>query len=1036
MKKCLTIKSKLTLLMLILLFLLMGSTFTVNYLQIIKSLSNSSQNKAESIIRPFHAAVLNEIPDHISDLAILELYLKVGASAKATVMFPKFMNAHAGLNQVLFVNRNQEVIGKRSGKSGVQMPSHLNTLLEKQVKATWQTSGEFIHFIPFYCKETFLGGSIVSLSKHNKIIQLEKQRLLTNAIIFYCVFAIIGLICIWLISKSITRPISQLVQNFEEISNGNLDLNLSVRSEDEFGRLVHSFSIMRDQIKEKISMLNNEIAERKQAEEDLKHAQEIASLGSWKLDVETDTLYRSENVYQIYGLDINTAPSNIFTMMKRIVHPSDKKKIIKAINEAKLIGKNSATFRIVRPNGEIRWIEATSQNDSISNGDKTPKILFGTIQDITEQKEAEKAILESQQKYHTLFESAGDAILILKDGILLDWNLKALDLFQCTSEKLQGQPLCRFSPPVQSDGKDSNEKIQKKFVKVLEGSPQTFEWSNITCRGDTFFTEISLKSIELDGVKHILAILRDITKRKQTEDELKKYQTHLEKLVSERTIELEKAIKVAETANQAKSEFLANISHELRTPLNAVIGCSELLSTVTADIMANSYISAIHTAGNNLLTLINDILDLSKVEAGKMEIKRLPVNLKTLFDETKQIFQARATEKGLRFLMDIDEHLPASLLLDETRIRQILINLVGNAIKFTEKGHVRLSAEAAIRTEDSETIDLILSVSDTGAGIDPKDQEIIFGAFNQQRSLKTKDYGGTGLGLTISKRLVEMMGGQIELSSKVGEGSTFKVCFRDVALSPFDLSTKENTLQDIATIDFKNAKVLVVDDEDSNRHTACNMLSKFNLETLSTDRGEEAIRLAETYQPDAILLDIMMPGMDGFDAIKELKRNPKTKHLPVIAFTAYLEQKDKSRLQEAGFSGYIFKPSNIKRLIEELAVHLAINDQPMQENAFADKPTPIQDMDEIEDLSGLVERLHTELLPSWKSLKAVGKMKDIIEFGKKLKKLGKQHKAVSLVEYGRMLCILSQSYDIANLDKTLKEFPRLVQTMEHSGDNK
>jgi CheY-like chemotaxis protein len=250
------------------------------------------------------------------------------------------------------------------------------------------------------------------------------------------------------------------------------------------------------------------------------------------------------------------------------------------------------------------------------------------------------------------------------------------------------------------------------------------------------------------------------------------------------------------------------------------------------------------------------------------------------------------------------------------------------------------------------------------------------------------------------------------------------------------LSTKENTLQDIATIDFKNAKVLVVDDEDSNRHTACNMLSKFNLETLSTDRGEEAIRLAETYQPDAILLDIMMPGMDGFDAIKELKRNPKTKHLPVIAFTAYLEQKDKSRLQEAGFSGYIFKPSNIKRLIEELAVHLAINDQPMQENAFADKPTPIQDMDEIEDLSGLVERLHTELLPSWKSLKAVGKMKDIIEFGKKLKKLGKQHKAVSLVEYGRMLCILSQSYDIANLDKTLKEFPRLVQTMEHSGDNK
>ncbi len=259
-----------------------------------------------------------------------------------------------------------------------------------------------------------------------------------------------------------------------------------------------------------------------------------------------------------------------------------------------------------------------------------------------------------------------------------------------------------------------------------------------------------------------MTALRNLAERKQAEKALKR------------------AKEAAEAANRAKSEFLANMSHEIRTPLNAVIGFSDLLSSMITDKKHKSYLSSIKTAGKTLLTLINDILDLSKIEAGRLEIKSEPINPILIFTELEQIFALKIAEKRLEFIIDID--LPATLVLDQTRLRQVLFNLLGNAIKFTEQGYIKLSAHIRTQENDSRKIDLILAVADTGIGI-PKDQQnIIFEYFQQQNGQSTRKYGGTGLGLAITKRLVEMMNGQISVRSD--QGSVFEITLRDVEVPP------------------------------------------------------------------------------------------------------------------------------------------------------------------------------------------------------------------------------------------------------------
>ncbi|NIN33604.1 MAG: response regulator, partial [Gammaproteobacteria bacterium] len=384
-------------------------------------------------------------------------------------------------------------------------------------------------------------------------------------------------------------------------------------------------------------------------------------------------------------------------------------------------------------------------------------------------------------------------------------------------------------------------------------------WFYMLCALGAVFLAVGIYRLRVSQLtRHKKELERMVVER--TTD-LERKTNQLEQEVTERKRaeeEAEQAREAAEEANQAKSEFLANMSHELRTPLNAVIGFSELLFSMAFDQKQRNYIHSIRTAGKSLLTLINDILDLSKIESGMMEIKYTPVNPSMIFNEIQHIFHEKLARKNLAYITDIDENLPALLTLDETRLRQILLNLVGNAVKFTQHGHIKLSAKKGDETEQPDLINLIISVEDTGIGVPPEEQALIFQPFKQQSGQSIRKYGGTGLGLSICKRLTEMMKGRISVESQPGKGSCFKLILDNVTVPSAGAVTGLDESFNLDSISFETARVLVVDDVESNRAMLQEMLPRVNLEVLTAENGQEALRIAGEYLPDIIIMDIVM----------------------------------------------------------------------------------------------------------------------------------------------------------------------------------
>ncbi|MDM8563255.1 ATP-binding protein, partial [Candidatus Marithioploca araucensis] len=440
-------------------------------------------------------------------------------------------------------------------------------------------------------------------------------------------------------------------------------------------------------------------------------------------------------------------------------------------------------------------------------------------------------------------------------------------------------------------------------------------------------------------------------------------------------IALIQAKEEADSANRAKSEFLANMSHEIRTPMNAVIGFSEILASKVTDKQHKSYLNSIQTAGKSLLTLINDILDLSKIEAGRLDIQYEPVNPQIIFTELQQIFTLKMAEKNLELIMEIDKSLPLALILDETRLRQILLNLIGNAVKFTDSGYIKLCANQETNTNH---IDLIIAVEDSGIGIPADQQALIFESFRQQDGQSTRQYGGTGLGLAITKRLVEMMNGEISVKSNTGKGSRFEITLREVEVAHTIQDVKQDNAFDLNNITFEKAQVLVVDDIESNRHLIEEYLSPVNLEVISAENGENALLFAEEYHPALILMDIKMPEMDGYEATRRLKDNPNTADIPIIALTASAALDEKAKTEAHGFDGFLSKPVNISDLLSELSRYLKYTQNSVAPQAATTKVDDTLNLENIANLSELRNKIEQEVMPLWKRAKIMMKMDVVI----------------------------------------------------------
>ena len=377
------------------------------------------------------------------------------------------------------------------------------------------------------------------------------------------------------------------------------------------------------------------------------------------------------------------------------------------------------------------------------------------------------------------------------------------------------------------------------------------------------------------------------------------------------------AINNAEEANRTKSEFLANMSHEIRTPMNAILGFSEILQETITSGVQKQYLDTIINSSRNLMKLINDILDLSKIEAGRIDISPEPVNLKRVFYEIEKIFEIKIKDKQLDFIIEVDENLDKYWLFDETRIRQILFNVVGNAIKFTDKGYIKIISHLEIEPNTNKK-NIILCVEDSGIGIAEEHQKRIFESFYQVSSKSGKKYEGTGLGLAITMKLIKAMNGEIMLESKTNEGTKFTIKFKDVASAEISIRKQEENYKTISKeFKFNGERFLVVDDIDNNRELIKIYLEEHNAIVLEASSGKDAIKLASFYRPSAILLDIRMPEMSGFEVLNILRQEERTFDIPVIALTAVSSAFQEKHLYR-NFNGVLTKPVRKDELLNKL----------------------------------------------------------------------------------------------------------------------
>lgn len=636
----------------------------------------------------------------------------------------------------------------------------------------------------------------------------------------------------------------------------------------------------------------------------LNEVHKLAKIGNWRWDITNGDLVWSDEIYRIFGFDpMKDAAS--YDLFLSAIHEEDRKAVESEINQTlKEPDYHYAIRHRIVVKGIIRYVE--ERGYVIRNGSGEAMAMLGTVQDITESQEQEDALIEAQETFRQILESAGEGIYGLdENGMTVFVNSAAARMLGYTKEELVGQSMHSQVHDRYPDQSHYPEELCPMYAAFKKGETHHIIdevlWKKDGTALPVEYTSTPVyKSGQLRGA---VVSFFDRTEREKYEKRL------------------EEAKRIAEDANQAKSLFLANMSHEIRTPMNAILGYAQLMErSQYADPEIRKYVDIIQRSGEHLLDLINDILDMSKIEAGGVTLNNENIDLYTLIEDIDLMLHVRASEKNLALEVEMEHDLIHFIHADEQKIRQVLINLIGNALKFTERGGVKLAVSHQKVEEKSDELMVRFSISDTGEPIPKEDREKIFKPFKQSKA-GMNNKGGTGLGLAISHEFAKIMGGNIVLEDQE-VGNTFVFTIRTQAILGEKVFIKEG-IRNVIGIKGETFKILAVDDNTTNRELLKALLEDIGFSVRQAADGEEAIRVYEEWDPKVILMDIRMPVMDGLEAAEKIRATEKGKEVIIIIVSATgMEYNENSIYKNA--DAFLYKPIHLHKLLSTIEKNTGI----------------------------------------------------------------------------------------------------------------
>jgi len=678
---------------------------------------------------------------------------------------------------------------------------------------------------------------------------------------------------------------------------------------------IEGFTMEGDDLLEIMDLLNAQISKRKESEIELKASQELwqfalegAGDGVWDYDFQTRKIFFSKRYKEMLGYNDDEFANDAEEWMSRI-HPEDLHLVMKTDQDYfyKKQANHQVEYRIRHKDGYYIWVLDRGMVVS-RTPEGLPARVIGTHTDITERKLAEQAIIISEEKYRNILANMNLGLLeVDNDEIIRFANQSFCEMSGYSIDEILGKEAGELFP-VEEDKEilDHKNRLRKKGVSdayelTVKNKKGEIKWWLIS--GAPRYNDLG----ELVGS---IGIHLDITDRKALE------------------LELNVAREIAEHSVKTKEAFLANMSHEIRTPMNAIIGMGRQLEKTDLQEQQRFFLNTINMASDHLLVVINDILDISKIEAGKLELENTGFNLSEVLQHVVRVMQPRAEEKGLELKINLDNNIAPVLIGDSHRINQILLNLISNSVKFTEKGGVTISVTLDEKIEQKQVVEF--SIKDTGIGISSEFVEHIFDKFSQEERTTARKYGGTGLGMAITKELVELMQGHISINSKKGAGTEILIELPFKVGTAQDLPKANKDLSDTGSLE--GLRILLAEDNEMNRLVANTVLENYGVLITEAKNGAEAVDSLTKDKYDIVLMDMQMPVMNGMEATAVI-RNELKLDIPIIALTANAIKGDSERYMAIGMNGFISKPFEENDLINAIATVLKLENHSPEADA-------------------------------------------------------------------------------------------------------